>query len=357
LKVVSVIGARPQFIKAAPLSHALRQRHQEYLIHTGQHYDENMSRIFFDDLEIPRPDLNLGVGSESHAVQTGQIMIGVEKAILREKPELVLVYGDTNSTVAAALAAVKVHVPVAHVEAGLRSFNRQMPEEINRIVTDRIADFLFCPTPTAVANLQNEGLALQAYLVGDVMVDALNHFSVIAERKVNPLPRLQLQPKRYSLATVHRPANTDQPDNLRSILRAFRDSGETIVFPLHPRTRKFLQQYGLLADLHQNSQIILTEPLSYLEILLLEKHARCLLTDSGGMQKEAYLWGVPCITLREETEWVETIEEGWNCLVGADYEKILTAIREFEPRTARLFSYGDGHASAKIIQVLEEHLK
>jgi len=357
LKVISVIGARPQFIKAAPLSRALRRRHQEYLIHTGQHYDENMSRIFFDDLEIPRPDINLGIGSESHAVQTGQIMVGVEKVVLAEKPDLVLVYGDTNSTVASALAAIKVHVPVAHVEAGLRSFNRTMPEEINRIVTDRIADFLFCPTPTAMTNLNNEGLGQHAFLVGDVMVDALLHFSAVAERKVNPLQRLQLRPQKYSLATIHRPANTDDPDNLRNILQAFRDSGETIVFPVHPRTRKFLQQYGLLADLHANSRLRLTEPLSYLDILLLEKNARCLLTDSGGMQKEAYLWGVPCITLREETEWVETVAEGWNCIVGADYEKIFSALREFTPKTPRQFSYGDGHASEKIIQILEEHLK
>ncbi|HDL18568.1 MAG TPA: UDP-N-acetylglucosamine 2-epimerase (non-hydrolyzing), partial [Bacteroidetes bacterium] len=336
MKIISIIGARPQFVKAAPLSRALRQNHQEYLLHTGQHYDGNMSKIFFDDLEIPRPDLNLNVGSASHAAQTAEMMVGIEKAVVEERPDLVLLYGDTNSTVAAALAATKLHVPVAHVEAGLRSFNWDMPEEINRIVTDRISQFLFCPTQTAMANLRTEGLAQKSYLVGDVMVDALYHFSKIAQKKVDPLTKFGVREKSYSVATIHRPANTDNPQHLKSILAAFRDSGEKIIFPVHPRTRQFLQQHGLTNSGKEN--LILTEPLSYLEILLLEKSARTLLTDSGGMQKEAYLWGTPCITLRDETEWVETVEQGWNVLVGADYDKILTALRNFHPDTPRTFS-------------------
>lgn len=354
MKIISIIGARPQFVKAAPLSRALRRNHQEYLLHTGQHYDGNMSKIFFDDLEIPRPDLNLNVGSASHAAQTAEMMVGIEKAIVKERPDLALLYGDTNSTVAAALAATKLHVPVAHVEAGLRSFNWEMPEEINRIVTDRISKFLFCPTQTAMENLRTEGLGQNSYLVGDVMVDALYHFSKIAREKVDPLTKFGVREKSYSIATIHRPANTDNPHHLKSILAAFRDSGEKIIFPVHPRTRRFLQEHGLMES--GNANLILTEPLSYLEILLLEKSARTLLTDSGGMQKEAYLWGTPCITLRDETEWVETVEQGWNVLVGADYHKILAALRDFHPDSPRTFSYGDGDAGGKIVRILEEKL-
>ena len=353
MKIVSVIGARPQFIKAAPLSRSLRSRHQEIILHTGQHYDDNMSQIFFDELQIAPPDYNLGVGSESHAVQTAMMLERIEKVLLDEKPDVVLVYGDTNSTLAGALAAVKIQIPVAHVEAGLRSFNRQMPEEINRVLTDRIANLLFCPTQTAVNLLAKEGITKGVYLVGDVMYDALLHFSRIAEQKTNPLSKFRLQPKEYLLATVHRPANTDVPENLQAIIEAFLNSGETILFPVHPRTRKFLQMHGLEAQVQNSSSLVLSEPVGYLEMLLLEKHAKKILTDSGGMQKEAYLWGVPCITLRDETEWVETVEEGWNVLVGADGDKILAAIHDFNPDQPRRFSYGDGNASGKIVKILE----
>ena len=354
MKFFSIVGARPQFIKAAPLSQAIRNRHHEYLLHTGQHYDDNMSGIFFDDLQIPKQDNNLGIGSGSHAVQTAEMMVGIEKAVLTENPDIVLVYGDTNSTIAGALAAIKIHVPVAHIEAGLRSFNRDMPEEINRVLTDRISQFLFCPTQTAMDNLKSEGMAEKSYLVGDVMVDALYFFSKIAECKVNPLKRFDLKPKSYSLATIHRPVNTDDPENLRNIVRAFIDSENKILFSVHPRTRKLLQQHGIINLIESDSNVIISQPLSYLEVILLEKSARRILTDSGGMQKEAFLWGVPCITLREETEWTETIDQGWNILVGADYNKILTALRTFEPATERNFSYGDGHTSQKIVEILEE---
>ncbi len=357
MKILSIVGARPQFVKAAPVSKALREKHREILLHTGQHYDENMSRIFFDDLGIPRPDVNLEIGSESHAVQTARMLEGIENVLFEQKPDAVLVYGDTNSTIAGALAASKLHIPVAHVEAGLRSFNWDMPEEINRVLTDRISTWLFCPTQTAVNHLKNEGITDGVYLTGDVMYDALVQFSRVAEEKSSPLKRFGLMEKSYSLATVHRPANTDSPENLRAIVEAFLESGETILFPVHPRTRKFLSRYDLEKDIRRSDNVKLVEPLSYLDVLVLEKNARKILTDSGGMQKEAYLWGVPCVTLREETEWTETVKEGWNRLVGADKEKILEAISDFHPQAPRRFSYGDGNASGKIVEILEKYFE
>jgi len=357
LKILSIVGARPQFVKAAPVSQAVRKKHTEILLHTGQHYDENMSRIFFDDLEIPRPDYNLEIGSESHAVQTARMLEGIERVLLDERPDAVLVYGDTNSTIAGALAATKLHIPVAHVEAGLRSFNWDMPEEINRVLTDRISRWLYCPTQTAIDHLKNEGRTEGVYLTGDVMYDALLHFGTIAETRPSPLERFHLEEKAYCLATVHRPANTDDLENLRAIVNAFLESGETIIFPVHPRTRKFLTDYGLDKEIEASENLRVVEPLSYLDILILEKHAKKILTDSGGMQKEAYLWGVPCVTLREETEWTETVEEGWNRLVGARYDEILEAIADFHPSSSRRFSYGDGHASEKIIRILEAALE
>jgi len=243
------------------------------------------------------------------------------------------------------------------VEAGLRSFNWDMPEEINRVLTDRISRWLFCPTQTAVAHLKNEGRTEGVYLTGDVMYDALLQFSVLAETRPSPLKRFHLEEKAYSLATVHRPANTDNPDNLRAIVDAFLESGEPILFPVHPRTRKFLAAYGLDKKIQAAKTLILTEPLSYLDMLVLEKHAKKILTDSGGIQKEAYLWGVPCVTLREETEWTETVEEGWNRLVGARHDEILEAIADFHPSNPRQFSYGDGQASEKMVRILEEALE
>ena len=329
MKIVSIVGARPQFIKCAPVSREIRKHHTEILVHTGQHYDPEMSDIFFEELHIPRPDYNLDVGSGSHGKQTGDILLRVEEILLHEKPDLVIVYGDTNTTLAGALAAAKLHIPVAHVEAGLRSFDRSMPEEINRIVTDHISDLLFCPTKTAVCNLANEGITSGVHLVGDVMVDALEFNKDIAEKRSSILERLGITPKQYLVLTVHRPANTDSREHMESIIGAVGEVRVPVVFPVHPRTHKCLEEYGMGGRLPAN--IIITEPLGYLDMLKLIRHASMILTDSGGIQKEAYLLGVSCITLRENTEWVETVEEGWNVLVGADFNKIVNTINCFNP--------------------------
>lgn len=329
MKIVSVVGARPQFVKCAPLSRELRKQHTEILVHTGQHYDPGMSDIFFTDLEIPKPDYNLGIGSGNHGAQTGEMLAKIEEVLLIEKPDLVIVFGDTNSTLAGALAAVKLHIPVAHVEAGLRSFDRTMPEEINRVVTDHVSDLLFCPTQTAVDNLAKEGITRGVHLVGDVMVDALEYNRKIAQERSTILKRMNLHPGKYLVLTVHRPANTDSRENMESILAAVAESGKRTVFPVHPRTRKYLQGYGLWETLH--SSIIVTEPLGYLDMISLMSNAEKILTDSGGMQKEAYILGVPCITLRDTTEWVETLEGGWNVLVGAEKNSIINALKTGTP--------------------------
>ncbi len=350
MKILSIIGARPQFIKCAPLSRAIRKEHTEILAHTGQHYDPEMSDIFFKELQIPEPDYNLGVGSNSHGEQTGKILIEIENILLKEKPDLVLVYGDTNSTVAGALAASKLRIKVAHVEAGLRSFDRTMPEEINRVLTDHVSDLLFCPTETAVLNLKNEGITTGVYNVGDVMLDALEYNIKIAEEKITALEDLGLSPKEYLVATVHRASNTDSFKNLSSIINAFCDIDIPIVFPVHPRTEKYLKQYGIWDKLCEKVKVI--PPLGYLEMLKLMAHSKKILTDSGGVQKEAYMLGVPCITMRENTEWVETVEDGWNVLVGADYEKIRDTILNFEGAKKRGSIFGTGDASEKVSEVL-----
>ncbi|MGC9023235.1 MAG: non-hydrolyzing UDP-N-acetylglucosamine 2-epimerase [Chloroflexia bacterium] len=352
MKIVSVVGARPQFIKAAVVSRALRRRHEEVLLHTGQHYDDLMSDIFFRELGLPRPDVNLGVGSASHARQTGEMLIGIEQVLLRERPDGVLIYGDTNSTLAGALAAAKLHIPIAHVEAGLRSFNRQMPEEVNRLVADRLATLLFCPTRTAVENLAREGITAGVHLVGDVMYDLLLQSLPLAERTSTILKRLDLRPGAYLLATIHRAGNTDVRENLAAILSALGACNETVVLPLHPRTRQALAAWGLAPA--ENVRPI--EPVGYLDMLVLEKNARLILTDSGGVQKEAYWLGIPCITLREETEWVETVEAGWNVLAGTSVERIVEAVRDFSPRGERPALFGDGRAGEHIVRVLEDTL-
>lgn len=348
MKVVSVVGARPQFIKAAAVSRILRRQHREILLHTGQHYDDLMSDVFFRELDLPPPDVNLGVGSASHGRQTGEMLIGIERVLLEERPDRVLVYGDTNSTLAGALATAKLGIPLAHVEAGLRSFNRAMPEEINRVVADRLSDLLFCPTQTAVENLAREGITSGVHWVGDVMYDLLLQSLPLAERCSDILRRLGLGPGTYLLATVHRAGNTDVRENLSAIIAGLNAVGETVVFPLHPRTRHALAQWGIAPG--ENVRLI--EPVGYLDMLILEKNARLILTDSGGVQKEAYWLGIPCLTLREETEWVETVEAGWNVLVGTSPERIVEAVHTFHPQGERPALFGDGRAGEKIVELL-----
>jgi UDP-GlcNAc3NAcA epimerase len=397
MKIVTVVGARPQFIKAAALSReiaAFNENHShsgkatskneihEILVHTGQHYDECMDRVFFDELEIPHPLYHLGVGSGSHGKQTGRMLEGIEEILEKEGPDVVLIYGDTNSTLAGALAAAKLHIPVAHIEAGLRSFNRKMPEEVNRVVADHLSTVLFCPTAEAVRNLAREGIRTGdsriVENVGDVMYDSVLFYSGLADRKatifkdlgfVHPssprveidicrpsgsAPNSELRTPNYYLATLHRAENTDDPKMLESILNPLREIGRelSVILPVHPRTKKVMVLRHLLP---KGSSIQLIEPVSYLNMLALEKHAKAILTDSGGVQKEAYWLRVPCITLREETEWVETVRSGWNVLVGADARKILKAVKDLgrlkrSRATSKLF--GDGNAGEKIVEAL-----
>jgi len=339
MKITSIVGARPQFIKCAPLSRELRKLHQEIIIHTGQHYDYEMDKVFFDELEIPQPDYNLGVGSGTHGFQTGEMLKKIEEVLIQEKPDLVLVYGDTNSTLAGALSAAKLQIEVGHIEAGMRSFDKSMPEEVNRVLTDHCSDYLFCSTQTAVDNLKREGIVKGVHLTGDVMVDALLDNRKIAERS-QILDTLNLENKQYLVATVHRASNTDDRHNLEGIVDAFCELGEKIVFPLHPRTEKSLKKYGLYDRLI--GKVKLTEPLGYLNFLQLLSRARRVLTDSGGIQKEAYILGVPCITLRDNTEWVETVEDGWNMLVGVDKARIVRMAKEFEPDGEQRNIFGQG---------------
>jgi len=361
MKLVTVIGARPQFVKAAVLSRLFRERGgvEEVLVHTGQHYDENMSDVFFKELEIPRPDYHLGIGSGPHGQQTGRMLEAIEKVLQEAKPAAVLVYGDTNSTLAGALAAAKLHLPIAHVEAGLRSFNRRMPEEINRVVTDHLSRCLFAPTETAVRNLRSEGLPEDAIsLVGDVMYDATLHSASRADNGV--LDRHGLKSKGYILATIHRAENTDDPQRLGNILGAFQVISKTmpVVLPLHPRTRAILDRPNVGADLKSAvTNLHLLEPVGYLDMIALEKNSCLIATDSGGVQKEAFFHRVPCVTLRDETEWVELVELGWNRVVPPDrQDTVIEAIRQsLEPKSPRAASsdlYGGGQAGRRILDVL-----
>ncbi len=352
MKVVSVVGARPEFIQAAPICRAIRIRHQEVLVHTGQHYDYGMSEVFFQQLSLPEADHNLGVGSGSHAWQTGEILSRLETVLQKEKPDWVIVRGDTNSTLAGALASAKLSIPVAHVEAGLRSFNASMPEETNRVATDHISDILFCPTPAAMENLEREGLVGRALLVGDVMYEAVLQSLKLAEQQSDVFARLSIRPKSYLLTTVHRAENTDNPQRLGAIVAALNSIQEPIVFPVHPRTQAVLKQGGHTLGKH----IQAVPPAGYFDMLVLQSNARLLLTDSGGMQKEAYCLGTPCVTLRDETEWVETLEAGWNTLVGADPRAILHAVLHFHAPLGRPMLYGDGKTSMHIVDALERYV-
>lgn len=384
MKIISIVGARPQFIKLAPLiqhiqknkKSDLRQEIEHIIVHTGQHYDFEMNKIFFDELGIPDPDFNLEVGSGSHAFQTGEMMKRAEKILMKFKPDWVLVYGDTNSTLAATLTATKLHIRTAHVESGLRSYNTRMPEEINRVLTDRCADILFCPTENAVKNLRKEGFtniidegklislsAISAQMtdpqfpltinVGDIMYDALLMSLEIAEKKSTILEKLALKPKQYFLATLHRAENTDNKDRLSIIMDAFSEisNEHPLIFPVHPRTENSLGEI----ELPQSSfdHVRMTSPISYFDMLILEKNASKILTDSGGVQKEAYLLNIPCITLRDETEWIETVESGLNVLTGVDKDRIIEAVRSSSSiNRSNRGIFGDGSTSQKIIKIL-----
>ncbi|BAM01658.1 MULTISPECIES: non-hydrolyzing UDP-N-acetylglucosamine 2-epimerase [Caldilinea] len=350
MKFVSVVGARPEFVQAAPVSWALRKTHTEILVHTGQHYDYAMSQAFFEELGVPAPDYNLEAGSGTHARQTAAMLVGMEEVLLKEKPDAVIVRGDTNSTVAGALAASKLGIPVVHIEAGERSFVRTMPEEINRIIADHLASLCFCVSSKSAANLAREGIVEGVHITGDVMLDASLHHRNLAREKSNVLERLQLESGRYALVTVHRAHNTDDPRRLRSIVEALNTVGERIVFPVHPRTRKALEAIGARFA----SQVLLTEPASYYDMMVLEENARLIATDSGGVQREAYYFAKPCLTLREETEWTETVEVGWNLLVGADCHKIVAAWHTFQPPGEHPPVLGDGTAAEKIAKILDE---
>jgi UDP-GlcNAc3NAcA epimerase len=364
VKLISIVGARPQIIKAAAVSRAIiehNKKHHDYaiseiIVHTGQHYDENMSQVFFEELGIPEPNYNLGVGSGSHGQQTGKMLQKIEAVLVEEKPDCCLVYGDTNSTLAGALVGAKLHIPVAHVEAGLRSFNRRMPEEINRVVTDHVSELLFCPTQTSVENLAKEGISAGVYQVGDVMYDCILFYT----KKTKPieqeiLEKLEIQSKSYYLATVHRAENTDNGARLTGIFEALNEIAATdcpVVLPLHPRTAKYARNHGL--EFANCVKVI--QPVSYLEMVVLENNARLILTDSGGVQKEAYWLSVPCITLRNETEWVETVESGWNILAGADKHRIIDGVRRYhaQPDENPESIYGNGDAADQICNVLQQ---
>jgi UDP-GlcNAc3NAcA epimerase len=350
---VTIVGARPQFVKAAVLSRLIRENHpgklSEYLVHTGQHYDDSMSEVFFRQMRIPAPDVNLAIGSGSHGKQTGEMLAEIEKVLLARKPDRVLVYGDTNSTLAGALAAAKLHIPVAHVEAGLRSFERRMPEEINRILADQLSDLLFCPTPTAVNNLASEGIRAGVHLVGDIMLDASLFYRRLIEQEGANRRLPDRLPEDFYLLTLHRAENTDEPARLKAIVDALNDLPEySGVFPMHPRTRKALTAQGLRLAPH----IRTIEPVGFLEMLALESRCRFVVTDSGGVQKEAFFFGKPCITLRDQTEWVETVQSGWNTLVGADPQRIRSAFEHVQVPTEKPQLYGDGDSGSRILSVI-----
>lgn len=357
MKVITIVGARPQFIKAAALSRCIKEEYlndiEEILVHTGQHYDENMSAVFFNELGIPEPKYNLAITANTHGVMTGRMLEAIEEVLLSEKPDTVLVYGDTNSTLAAALAASKLHIPVAHVEAGLRSFNMRMPEEINRIVTDKLSTYLLCPTNEAVKNLRLEGISRGVHQVGDVMYDNALYFSKKAREKSDILQKLKLKIGEFVLVTCHRAENTDNRENLIEIFKALCEIAKDlpVVFPVHPRTLSYVNRYNFNSYL---KNLVVLEPTSYLDMVALEQSAQLILTDSGGVQKEAFFYGIPCITMREETEWVETVELGWNQLVGADSKKIYAAFLQIQKGKSDYLPYGDGRSSQRIIRSILE---
>jgi UDP-GlcNAc3NAcA epimerase len=353
-KIITIVGARPQFIKVAPVSRILRQTYHEILVNTGQHYDFNMSGVFFDELNIPRPDYNLEVGSHTHGKQTGSMLTAIEEILITQKPDGVLVYGDTNSTLAGALAASKLHIPLFHIEAGLRSYNKNMPEEINRILTDHMSSLLFAPTETAVHNLALENIRSNVLMSGDVMYDAVLYNYRIAKSKFD-ISKYGLAKGSYYLCTIHRAENTDQPERLKAIVQLLISLEMPGILPLHPRTHKILKDQGLMDITRKQEHIHLIEPISYLEMLNLEMEAKGIITDSGGVQKEAYFARVPCFTLRDETEWVETVNIGWNTLVDPFTMELNSMFKRKHMFDYQENLYGDGNASLKIVNELNSY--
>jgi UDP-GlcNAc3NAcA epimerase len=355
MRIATIVGARPQFIKSAPVSRVLARTPgaEEVVVHTGQHYDENMSNIFFRELGLPEPRVNLHVGSHSNATQAGRLIEALERTLRDIRPDRVLVYGDTNSTMAGAIAAAHLGIPIAHVEAGLRGFDRSVPEEINRVVTDHLADLLFCPSATAVAHLRNEGITKGVHQVGDVMYDCVLLFRELVDSRSAVLRQLDVEPGRYFLTTIHRAENTDDPGRLGGLVQALleiNDSLGTVVWPVHPRARKSIDEAGIRGT----DRLRLTQPLSYLDMQRLISSARCVLTDSGGIQKETFFHRVPCLTLRERSEWVETVQLGFNHVVGTDPQRIVAAARWAAVPHGRNFAepYGDGNAADAIVALL-----
>lgn len=353
MRVLTVVGNRPQFVKAAAVSRRLREAHEEILVHTGQHYDDELSASFFRDLELPQPDCELGVGSDSHAQQTAAILTRLEPVVAKAGPDLVMVYGDTNSTLGGALVAAKLQVPVAHLEAGMRSFDRSMPEEINRVLTDHCADVLLCSSETAVANLRAEGIVGGVYLVGDVMLDAALMFAAAAAQHADVLQRLELREGDYVVVTAHRQGNVDDRERLERLVELLAALTTRFVFPVHPRTRKCLGDAGIWDRLTALPNAVVLPPVGYLDFTELLRHATAVLTDSGGIQKEAYLFGVPCVTLRDRTEWVETVELGWNQLVDLDADAALRALATRRPQ-AHPDLYGGGSAAGELVSALDD---
>ena len=354
MKILSVVGARPQFVKLAPVDKEIRKADEHLIVHTGQHYDPSMSDSFFSILDIPVPDYNLSIGSKSHGHQTGEMIASIEDVLLKERPDCVFLYGDTNSTLAGSIAAAKMHIKTVHIEAGLRSFNRRMPEELNRVLTDHASDILLCPSKTAFHNLEKENLGDRARIVGDVMMQLLHEVTDFITADV--LDELSITKGEYILMTMHRQENVDDPVSLGGVMDFISSIEETVVFPMHPRTRNRIQEFGLWNKVSSIDNLRLIEPQDFLSFSSLEKNAKVIMTDSGGVQKDAYFFGVPCITLREETEWLETVEEGWNILVGTDIEKIHSSFKGVtKPKTSR-DSYGGTGVTSRIMELVREKL-
>ena len=354
MPLVTIVGNRPQFVKAAAVSRRLRERHEELIVHTGQHHDDELSRVFFEELGVPPPDHQLHAVSGSNTAQTARILAELEPILLEARPELVIVYGDTNSTLAGALAAAQARLPTAHVEAGMRSFDRSMPEELNRVLVDHASELLLCSTETAVENLARESALGETHLVGDVMADVSIAFQALARERSTALADRGLQPGGYLLVTAHRAGNVDSPERLLRLVEVLEALPGPVVFPVHPRTRRRLEEDGLLERLSDVNDLELARPLGYLDFLELARNARAVLTDLGGVQKEAYLLGVPCVTLRDTTEWVETVDSGWNVLVDLDRDAALAAL-DRQPPLERPELYGGGHASERVRDVVSAY--